>query len=192
MCSSGCTHLLISQSTVRIRPLIVIMVPTNPISGPNPDFWFWQSENSPTTRERQYSRKNSNIHGATMDEPWEGNGKLPRTQHALPTTSPISQKSRSSTTRSQASAGIMTPPNKETTKGMIGLLAERMAAGGGALCNDQNGQCLGSRGNIDASKSGVYTAIAKLASQLDSTMDGSGSNLREVPLISIQTEKAVS
>lgn len=73
---------------------------------------------------------------------------------------------------------------------MSGLLAERMAEGGGALCNDQNGQCLGSRGNIDVSKSGVFTAIAKLASQLDSTVDGSGSNLRETPLISIQTEKA--
>lgn len=73
---------------------------------------------------------------------------------------------------------------------MNGLLAERMAEGGGALCNDHSGQCLGSRGNIDASKSGVFTAIAKLASQLDSTVDGTGSNLREVPLVSIQTEEA--
>eukprot|EP00579_Thalassiosira_antarctica_P022370 CAMPEP_0201991098 /NCGR_PEP_ID=MMETSP0904-20121228/93721_1 /ASSEMBLY_ACC=CAM_ASM_000553 /TAXON_ID=420261 /ORGANISM="Thalassiosira antarctica, Strain CCMP982" /LENGTH=126 /DNA_ID=CAMNT_0048545399 /DNA_START=79 /DNA_END=462 /DNA_ORIENTATION=+ len=81
-------------------------------------------------------------------------------------------------------------PNKDDTKGMNGLLAERMAEGGGALCNDRNGQCLGSRGNIDASQSGVYTAIAKLASQLDSTVDGSRSNQQEVPLVSIQTEKA--
>eukprot|EP00581_Thalassiosira_minuscula_P030947 CAMPEP_0183785620 /NCGR_PEP_ID=MMETSP0739-20130205/66595_1 /TAXON_ID=385413 /ORGANISM="Thalassiosira miniscula, Strain CCMP1093" /LENGTH=149 /DNA_ID=CAMNT_0026029627 /DNA_START=84 /DNA_END=533 /DNA_ORIENTATION=- len=86
-------------------------------------------------------------------------------------------------------------PPMNTTKddnisGMSGLLAERMAEGGGALCNDQNGQCLGSRGNIDASQSGVYTAIAKLASQLDSTVDGSGGNRQEVPLVSIQTEKA--
>lgn len=73
---------------------------------------------------------------------------------------------------------------------MSGLLAERMAEGGGALCNDRNGLCLGSRGNIDASNSGVYTAIAKLASQLDSTVDGSGGNRQEVPLVSIQTEKA--
>lgn len=84
----------------------------------------------------------------------------------------------------------MAAPNKDDTKGMNGLLAERMAEGGGALCNDKNGQCLGSRGNIDASQSGVYTAIAKLASQLDSTVDGSGNNQQEVPLVSIQTENA--
>ncbi|KAL7538140.1 hypothetical protein ACHAXR_008312 [Thalassiosira sp. AJA248-18] len=79
----------------------------------------------------------------------------------------------------------------DDAKGMSGLLAERMAEGGGALCNDQNGLCLGSRGNIDASQSGVYTAIAKLAGQLDSTVDGSGGgNQQEVPLVSIQTETA--
>ena len=80
----------------------------------------------------------------------------------------------------------------DDTKGMSGLLAERMAEGGGALCNDENGLCLGVRGDIDASKSGVYTAIAKLASQLDSTVSGSGSSSeqQEVPLVTIQTEKA--
>lgn len=79
-------------------------------------------------------------------------------------------------------------------QGMSGLLAERMAEGGGALCNDRNGRCLGFRGNIDASRSGAYTAIAKLASQLDSTVDGSGGSRDrgDVPLVSIQTEKAVS
>ena len=88
---------------------------------------------------------------------------------------------------------------------MSGLLAERMVEGGGALCNDQNGLCLGSQGDIDTSKSGVYTSIAKLASMLDSTVDGSSGGSaknntnqqqqqqqqqQEVPLVSIQTEKA--
>ncbi|KAL7554406.1 hypothetical protein ACHAWF_017855 [Thalassiosira exigua] len=86
----------------------------------------------------------------------------------------------------------MSAPSKDDSKGMSGLLDERMAEGGGALCNDENGLCLGSRGNIDASKSGVYTAIAKLAAQLDSTVDGSGSggSQQEVPLVTIQTENA--
>ena len=75
---------------------------------------------------------------------------------------------------------------------MSRLLADRMAEGGGVLCNDQNGLCLGFRGDIDASRSGIYTSIAKLASQLDSTVDGSGGgdNSHDVPLISIQTEKS--
>jgi len=92
------------------------------------------------------------------------------------------------------------PPNKAAAviadiTGMNGLLAERMAEGGGALCNDRNGQCLGSRGNIDASQSGIYTSIAKLASMLDSGSN-LGSNeqqqqqLAEVPLVTIQTDKA--
>jgi hepatitis B virus X-interacting protein len=83
-------------------------------------------------------------------------------------------------------------PIKEDIKGMSRLLAERMAEGGGVLCNDQNGLCLGFRGDIDASRSGIYTSIAKLASQLDSTVDGSGggNNSQDVPLISIQTEKS--
>jgi hypothetical protein len=83
-------------------------------------------------------------------------------------------------------------PIKEDINGMSRLLADRMAEGGGVLCNDQNGLCLGFRGDIDASRSGIYTSIAKLASQLDSTVDGSGggNNSHDVPLISIQTEKS--
>lgn len=78
---------------------------------------------------------------------------------------------------------------------MDGILAERMAEGGGALCNDENGLCLGSRGDIDTSQSGCYTAIAKLASQLDNTVDGQSTkninnNNGEMPLVTIQTEKA--
>ncbi len=90
------------------------------------------------------------------------------------------------------SSPVMAVPNKDDAKGMSGLLAERMAEGGGVLCNDQNGLCLGFRGDIDASRSGIYTSIAKLASQLDSTVDGSGvrNNLQDVPLVSIQTEKS--
>lgn len=78
---------------------------------------------------------------------------------------------------------------------MDGILAERMAEGGGALCNDENGLCLGSRGDIGTSQSGCYTAIAKLASQLDNTVDGQSTkninnNNGEMPLVTIQTEKA--
>jgi hypothetical protein len=90
------------------------------------------------------------------------------------------------------SSPAMALPSKDDAKGMSGLLAERMAEGGGVLCNDQNGLCLGFRGDIDASRSGIYTSIAKLASQLDSTVDGSGGrNIpQDVPLVSIQTEKS--
>lgn len=86
----------------------------------------------------------------------------------------------------------MALPSKGDAKGMSGLLAERMAEGGGVLCNDQNGLCLGFRGDIDASRSGIYTSIAKLASQLDSTVDGSGgrNNPQDLPLVLIQTEKS--
>mmetsp|Transcript_14109 Transcript_14109/g.29669 ORF Transcript_14109/g.29669 Transcript_14109/m.29669 type:complete len:130 (-) Transcript_14109:212-601(-) len=77
--------------------------------------------------------------------------------------------------------------NSSAPQGMDGILAERMATGGGALCNDQNGLCLGVRGNIDASKSGVYTSIAKLAMLLD---NGSQDDSNEVPLVSIQTDQA--
>ena len=88
----------------------------------------------------------------------------------------------------------MAAQNQDDAKGMSGLLAERMAEGGGALCNDQNGLCLGYQGDINATNSGVYTSIAKLASQLDSTVDGSGNNTNNqqqaVPLVTIQTDKA--
>ena len=58
--------------------------------------------------------------------------------------------------------------------------------GGGALCNDPAGLCLHSRGNIDASKSGSYTSLARLAARLD------GGNGVEAPLISIETDKAAT
>ena len=84
--------------------------------------------------------------------------------------------------------------NNDNTQGLTGLLAERMAEGGGALINDQNGLCLGSQGDISTNNSGVYTSIAKLANMLDNTVDGSSgssSNQQqaEVPLVSIQTEQ---
>jgi hepatitis B virus X-interacting protein len=73
-------------------------------------------------------------------------------------------------------------PGKGTRNGLIESLLSGDGKGvGGALCNDQNGMCLGSRGDIDASKSGVYTSLVKLASQLD---PGS-----EAPLITIEYEK---
>ena len=86
--------------------------------------------------------------------------------------------------------------SNNNTQGLTGLLAERMAEGGGALINDQNGLCLGSQGDISTTNnSGVYTSIAKLANMLDSTVDGSSgsssnSQQADVPLVSIQTEKA--
>ena len=87
--------------------------------------------------------------------------------------------------------------NNNNTQGLTGLLAERMAEGGGALINDQNGLCLGSQGDISTANSGVYTSIAKLANMLDNTVDGSSGSSSsdqqqqtENPLVSIQTEKA--
>ena len=97
--------------------------------------------------------------------------------------------------------------NSSKTDGIQTLLAERMAEGGGALCNDQNGLCLGYEGSIEASKSGIYTSIARIAGLLDNTVDGSSASTsssstnkkdnnnmkketNEVPLISIQTEQA--
>lgn len=92
---------------------------------------------------------------------------------------------------------------------MGGLLAERLAPGSGTLCNDANGLCLGHRGTIDASHSGIYTSITKLASLLDGSMDGTSNNLGggtgsvsangneggeeavvASPIVSIQTDKA--
>lgn len=88
----------------------------------------------------------------------------------------------------------MAVQSNDDAKGMSGLLAERMAEGGGALCNDQNGLCLGHQGDINATNSGVYTSIAKLASQLDSSIDGKGNTTNNqqqaIPLVTIQTDKA--
>ena len=87
--------------------------------------------------------------------------------------------------------------SNNNTIGLTGLLAERMAEGGGALINDQNGLCLGSQGDISTNNSGVYTSIAKLANMLDNTVDGSSGSSSsnspqqaKNPLVSIQTEKA--
>lgn len=72
---------------------------------------------------------------------------------------------------------------KGTRDGLVQSLLSGDGKGvGGALCNDPDGMCLGSRGDIDDSKSGVYTSLVKLASQLD---PGS-----EPPLITIETDKA--
>eukprot|EP00986_Skeletonema_menzelii_P018494 scaffold26648_cov151-Skeletonema_menzelii.AAC.2 len=78
----------------------------------------------------------------------------------------------------------MSPANSSSkTDGIHTILAERMAEGGGALCNDQNGLCLGYEGSIEASKSGIYTSIARIAGLLKKENN-------DVPLISIQTEQA--
>ena len=82
-----------------------------------------------------------------------------------------------------SSSAIMSPANSSKTDGIHTLLAERMAEGGGALCNDQNGLCLGYEGSIEASKSGIYTSIARIAGLLKKENN-------DVPLISIQTEQA--
>lgn len=95
---------------------------------------------------------------------------------------------------------IMSPASSANNNVHQTLLAERMAEGGGALCNDKNGLCLGYEGSIEASKSGIYTSIARIASLLDNTIDGSSASAKsngsmkkennEVPLISIQTDQA--
>ncbi|KAL7482774.1 hypothetical protein ACHAWX_000172 [Stephanocyclus meneghinianus] len=61
----------------------------------------------------------------------------------------------------------------------------------GALCTDPNGLCLGYRGDISPSLSGVFCAIAKLASQLDGGNDGnSNGSDGGVPTVIIQTENS--
>mmetsp|Transcript_7235 Transcript_7235/g.10222 ORF Transcript_7235/g.10222 Transcript_7235/m.10222 type:complete len:145 (-) Transcript_7235:115-549(-) len=57
------------------------------------------------------------------------------------------------------------------------------ATTGGALCNDPSGLCLGSRGAIDSSKSGIYTSLVRLAAQIDH-----GGDTNDVPLITIETK----
>lgn len=79
-----------------------------------------------------------------------------------------------------ASAGS---PGKGARNGLVqSLLSGDREGIGGAICNDRNGLCLGAKGAMDASKSGVYTSLVKLASKLD---PGS-----EPPLITIETDKA--
>jgi hypothetical protein len=61
----------------------------------------------------------------------------------------------------------------------------------GALCTDPNGLCLGHRGDILPSLSGVFCAIAKLASQLDGGSEGnSNGSDGDVPSVTIQTENS--
>ncbi|EJK47932.1 hypothetical protein THAOC_33315 [Thalassiosira oceanica] len=79
---------------------------------------------------------------------------------------------------------------KGMMSGLTGVLAAKMADGGGCLVNDSNGLCLGSAGNIDASRASIFTSISKLAGQLDSSVDGSGSGIPESPLVTIQTDDA--
>ena len=73
---------------------------------------------------------------------------------------------------------------RETAIDMV--LSRPNEEGGGALCNDPSGLCLQSRGNIDASNAGVYTSLARLASQME------GGNGVEAPLIFIETDKAAT
>ena len=68
-----------------------------------------------------------------------------------------------------------------STSGVDAILSGRPDAG--VLCNDSSGLCLGSAGSVDASKSGAYTNIARLASQLGGV---------DVPLVSIETDKATT
>lgn len=55
---------------------------------------------------------------------------------------------------------------------------------GGILCNDPSGLCLASKGSIDASNSGVYTSLVRLASQLKNKGEATDSS----PLITIECD----
>ena len=57
----------------------------------------------------------------------------------------------------------------------------------GALCTDSSGLSLGAKGNIDSSKSGVYSTILRLASQLDGCH--SSTNMKP-PLVSIESNSS--
>eukprot|EP00560_Eucampia_antarctica_P002048 CAMPEP_0197835460 /NCGR_PEP_ID=MMETSP1437-20131217/25811_1 /TAXON_ID=49252 ORGANISM="Eucampia antarctica, Strain CCMP1452" /NCGR_SAMPLE_ID=MMETSP1437 /ASSEMBLY_ACC=CAM_ASM_001096 /LENGTH=186 /DNA_ID=CAMNT_0043440913 /DNA_START=36 /DNA_END=596 /DNA_ORIENTATION=- len=63
----------------------------------------------------------------------------------------------------------------------------------GALCTDSSGLCLGAKGNIESSKSGVYATILRLASQLDgcsssAAQSNNSSSSNKVPFVSIETD----
>jgi hepatitis B virus X-interacting protein len=75
-------------------------------------------------------------------------------------------------------------PDKSPRNGLVQSFGDAEGITG-AICNDQNGLCLGSRGAaiMDEAKSGVFTSLVKLASKLD---PGS-----EPPLIAIETEESV-
>ena len=64
------------------------------------------------------------------------------------------------------------------------LISGDRADVGGILCNDPNGLCLVSKGNMNSDESGgVYTSLARLASQLSPHNES-----LPAPLVTIETE----
>eukprot|EP01083_Nonionella_stella_P074036 200612_1 len=57
------------------------------------------------------------------------------------------------------------------------------------MCCDQNGLCLKKKGNIDASHSGTYTAVMRLAAQLDGFPSSPTSSTRGLT-VSIDTDSS--
>ena len=70
------------------------------------------------------------------------------------------------------------------------LFSGERADVGGIMCNDPNGLCLVSKGKMDGDKdSGVYTSLARLASQLSPQQHATINNESPpAPLITIETD----
>lgn len=69
------------------------------------------------------------------------------------------------------------------------LVSGDRAGVGGILCNDSNGLCLVSKGNMNSdNESGVYTSLVRLASQLTPYQQASMNNENPPsPLITVET-----
>jgi hypothetical protein len=77
----------------------------------------------------------------------------------------------------------------QTSRLVESLLSGDRAALDGICCNDPNGLCLISKGNMNGgNESGTYTSLMRLASQLYPQQEGSMSN--EAPLVNIETDSS--
>eukprot|EP00980_Cylindrotheca_fusiformis_P002252 scaffold517_cov119-Cylindrotheca_fusiformis.AAC.35 len=82
-----------------------------------------------------------------------------------------------------------TQPSSQTSRLVESLLSGDRAAIDGISCNDPNGLCLISGGNIDGgNESGSYTSLVRMASQLYPHNEGTLAS--EAPLVKIETDAA--
>ena len=103
--------------------------------------------------------------------------------------------------RVSVSGGADGAASTQSQDGIGALLSS--PTNGGALCNDSLGLCIGSRGTIDTSQSGMYTTIARLAARLgqndnedeqdlnrQSRGGEDGTSNAVAPLVTIETDRA--
>lgn len=79
--------------------------------------------------------------------------------------------------------------SQKTSPLVESLLTGDRAGVGGILCNDPNGLCLISKGNMDSdANSGAYTSLVRLASQLQPNQQQQN-DTSPAPLITIETDE---